>query len=260
MMGSENHKIIGSVAKAAEILNLLYAKDIQLGATEIARELNISPGAAHHLLYTLKQYNLVEQDVTTKKYFLGVRLAMMGDRVKDINYLIDFCRPYLKELMMRTGETANLSVLRNGQVIYVAQEANNKLIRMFTELGAAVDAHCSGAGKVLLAGLKDEEIEEIIDKRGLTPYTRNTIIHKEKLLDSIKSIREAGYAIDDEESEEGVMCVAAPVRDYRGVFIAAVSISGPAQRFRENLIGYREIVTEVCAKISQALCSRVDSN
>jgi len=254
-MGStgENHKIIGSVAKAAEMLNLLYSRGAELSGTEIARELDISVGAAHHLLYTLKLYQLIEQDSATKKYFLGIRLGILGDRVKETQYLIGLCRSHLKELMIKTNETANLSVLKGGLVVYIAQEENSKLIRMFTETGACVDAYCSGSGKVLLSGLNEDEIMNIIDRFALKQYTRNTITDREKLIACIEKTRTSGYAIDNEEREEGVMCIAAPIFDYSGKVAAAISISGPATRFKENKKDYIKEVLDVSAKISKIL-------
>lgn len=248
-----NHKVIGSVKRAMDILDFLYLKDAGQSATEIARELNISVGAAHHLLYTLKQYQFVEQDSLTKKYHLGIRLAVMGDRVKSHNYLIELCSPYLRKLMESTGETANLSVLKDGQIMYIAQVESNKLIRMFTQLGACVDAHCSGAGKVLLSGLKDEDIAGIIESRGLKRYTKNTITNKYELISEINAVRTAGYAVDSEEREEGVMCIAAPVIDYKECTVASVSISGPASRFKEKQKEYIRCVVGVGVEISNVL-------
>ncbi|KAB3529169.1 IclR family transcriptional regulator [Alkaliphilus serpentinus] len=231
---NKDKKTIGSVIKAIEIIELLAASETEIGATEISNHLNYGVSATYHLLATLKMCRMIEQDPKTKKYRLGIKLWKIGKQAMEQNNLVTFMKPFLKKLRDLTDETANLTVLDNNEIIYLAQEESKKLIRMFTKTGARAPLHCSAAGKVLLAYLPEDKRNFIIERLTFEKFTDKTIVTKDGLVKELEAIIEKGYGFDDEERELGVSCIAAPIFDFNNEIVAAISISGPTVRFDEE--------------------------
>ncbi|NLK43315.1 MAG: IclR family transcriptional regulator [Tissierellia bacterium] len=227
-------KIIGSVVKAIEVIEFLANADTGAGATEISKGLNYGVSATYHLLNTLKECSIIEQDKRTKKFKLGLKLWQLGMLAYEHNPISLTLRPYLRKLKEITGETANLTIMDNYQIVYIAQEESDKLVKMFTKTGATAPLHCTGAGKIFLA-YKDEDIRNaILDKIELTKYTDNTFVDKESLIKELEEIRKNGYGFDNEEKEIGVSCIGAPIFDINNEVIACITISGPTSRFTEE--------------------------
>ena len=170
------------------------------------------------------------------------------------NHISITLKPYLRKLRDLTGETANLTIMDNYQIVYIAQEESNRLVKMFTTTGATAPLHCTGAGKILLAH-KPEEIQNLILERiELTKYTDNTIVNKEELLNELKKIRENGYGFDNEERELGVSCIGAPVFDLNNDAIACITISGPTARFtKQNKKKWVDIVVQISKEATNRL-------
>ncbi|WZL72933.1 IclR family transcriptional regulator [Clostridiaceae bacterium 35-E11] len=244
-------KTIGSVIKAMEIMELLASSNEEIGATEISQKLNYGVSATYHLLATLKLCKMIEQNTRTKKYRLGIKLWKIGKMAREQNPLAPLIQPYLKKLRELTDETANLTILDNGEIVYIAQDESTRLVRMFTKIGARIPLHCSAAGKVLLAYQPKEKQDAVIATLKFEKFTDQTVTDPERLTQELKMIRESGYAFDNEERELGVSCVAAPIFDLDGEAIAAISISGPSERFslsnREHFI---EHVLEITKEVS----------
>lgn len=224
-------KIIGSVIKAVEVIEYIANSKSGVGVTEISRGLNYGVSATYHILNTLKECNIIEQDKKTKKFKLGLKLWQIGMLAYEQNPISVTLKPYLRKLKELTGETANLTIMDNYQIVYIAQEESDKLVKMFTKTGATAPLHCTAAGKVLLAYKHEDIRNSILDKIELTKYTRNTIANKEELIKELEQIREKGYGFDNEEREIGVSCIAAPIFDLNGEAIACITISGPTSRF-----------------------------
>lgn len=250
----KSQKTIGSVIKAVEIIELLSSTDEELGATEISNRLNYGVSATYHILNTLKITKMIEQDNKTKKYRLGLKLWKIGKMAREQNHLSSFIKPYLKNLRDLTGETVNLTILDNGEIVYIAQEESNKLIRMFTKIGARVPLHCSAAGKVLLAFQPKDKQDSIIEILNFNRFTDKTVTEPRILKKELQSIRQKGYAFDDEEREYGVSCIAAPIFDFDREVIAAISISGPTSRLDRKI---KESFIEEILKITNDISSQL---
>lgn len=230
----KTRKTIGSVIKAIEVIEYIAYSEKELGVTEISNGLDYGVSATYHMLNTLKECNIIEQNERTKKFKLGLKLWQIGMLAYDQNHISVSLKPYLKKLKNLTGETANLTIMDNYQIIYIAQEESDRLVKMFTKTGAAAPLHCTAAGKILLAYKPKETQKLIIDKIKLTKYTDNTIVTKEELIKEMVEIRENGYGFDREERELGVSCIGAPVFDLNNEAIACITISGPTTRFTEE--------------------------
>jgi DNA-binding IclR family transcriptional regulator len=136
-------------------------------------------------------------------------------------------------LVESTGETVQLAVLDHLSVLYIRIRESRQAVRMSSSPGSRAPAHCTSVGKVLLAHQPPEVVKQVVDN-GLTRYTENTITSPERLIDELASIRTRGYAIDDEEIEVGLRCVAAPIRDHTGQVTAAISVAAPVQRMTKR--------------------------
>jgi IclR family acetate operon transcriptional repressor len=145
-------------------------------------------------------------------------------------------RSVLTTLVDRLGETANLAVLTGDHAEYVAQAPSRHAMRMFTEVGRRVELHCTGVGKALLAQLDDAQVVDIVRRVGLSAYTSYTITSEASLRTSLEQIRANGYAIDEQEQEDGVRCVAVPVTSSGLTTHMAVSVSGPTVRMTQDVV------------------------
>jgi IclR family KDG regulon transcriptional repressor len=225
---------INSIQRAFDILELFAQNGKELGISDIARSLGLHKSMVHRIVSTLQYKGILEQNPDNGRYRLGLKLYRLGLSLQDDNELIIAAETSLENLTEKTGETSNLVQLDGNMCVYVSQKVSSRMVKMFTKPGAKVYPHCNGAGKVLLSGLSESDVLSIINANGLPRYTENTITSVEALMEELSIIRRQGYAIDNEEREEGVMCIAAPVKDRYGTIIAAISISGPASRFEQE--------------------------
>jgi len=154
----------------------------------------------------------------------------LGSRAIDGLDLRGRARPYLDRLQDKFGETVFFCILDEGQVFYVEKVESQRSVRTACTVGSRAPAYCTAVGKAMLAELPDAEVNKIIHRWKLKPVTRNTITTASALKDELKAARTRGYAIDDEEKEEGLRCVGAAVRSHSGKLAAAMSVSGPAAK------------------------------
>ena len=225
-------KNVKSIVKAAAIIDLLSAADTPLALAEIAAELGIVKSTLHGLISTLLDVGYVDQDAATGHYLLGFRLFEIGSTVSRKWNERKLSYPYMQELAEKTGETIHLAVLDDGEVLYINKQESSGSIRIVTDTGIKLPAHCTGVGKVLLSGLTPYEIKKITRKRSMTRYTDTTITSLDKLMDELEKIRTQGYATDEQEFMEGLRCIAAPIYNHKGEITCALSIAGPSSRMR----------------------------
>lgn len=249
-------KTIASVIKAIDVINYIAQSEKEQGVTEISEALNMGVSATYHLLNTLKECNIITQNERTKKFKLSLKLWQIGMLAYGQNHISLTLRPYLKKLKEVTGETANLIVLDNKQIVYIAQEESNKLVKMFTQTGASAPLHCTAGGKTLLAYQDKEKQKIILDSINFEPFTSKTITDKEVLIKEMEKIKKQGYGFDDEEREMDVFCIAAPVFDMNNEAIGCFSISGPKNRFtKENKKDRIKAIVDIANEASEYLRS-----
>lgn len=226
--------VLQSVDRALSILQLLAEESSDgLALTEISRRLGLNQSTCHHLLSTLKVRRFVSQDEESRRYRLGIKAVEVGQAAMQQVDLVRVALPQMEELMVSVQENVNLVVLDNDSVVYVAQVPCDRTVRMFTRIGERAPLHCTGVGKVLLAGLPKEERSDLIDRLELPRFTAATICDGDLLKQELEQVATQGYAMDRDEREEDVTCIAAPLRDYSGEVVAGVSISAPSSRLDE---------------------------
>ncbi len=234
---------VQSVERTLDILEALVELGSEVGLVEISQAVSLPLATVHRLLGTLIARGYVKQNRQNRKYALGFRALQMGSDMRQRFSLRLEARPFLQRLMQRSGESANLAVLDDGEIVYIDQAQSSRILRMFTQIGNRLPAHSTGSGKVLMAFSAPEITEGILRRHGLPARTPRTITDLAKFRHELEHIRQLGYAVDDEEQEEGVRCVAVPVHDETGHVVASLSISGPVTRLNDAQL--RAVIPEL---------------
>ncbi|MEO1664877.1 MAG: IclR family transcriptional regulator [Chloroflexota bacterium] len=221
-------RAVQTIERAFQIIELLGNADYHLGISEISQRSELPLATTHRLLSTLLQLGYVEQNPETNKYTLGVRiLQLRGAVIGQLNLGVE-AMPIMKSLMNRVEETVHLAVLNEGEIVYIERVEGLHTQGMYTRIGKRGPAHCTALGKALLAHLPESVwFDDVVNRRGLKTFSSTTITNVEDLKRELEQTRERGYAIDNGETGEAVRCISAPIHDYTGQVVAAISISGP---------------------------------
>jgi DNA-binding IclR family transcriptional regulator len=243
-----------TVDRTFRLLELLCQSNGGLSLTEISQRSGLPKSTVHRLLAALVGYRLVNQDPVTQHYRPGIKLFELAQQALQGIRLRDEALPELKELCDLTRETVHLAILDDGDVIYIDKEESPQTIRMFSAIGKRGPAHCTGVGKVLLAALPNEELRRVVRRKGLPRFTENTITDSAALSAHLERVRELGYAIDNQEHEPEIRCVACPIFDHRGEVSASISLTVPAFRAsREEMEARAPVVREYAERISRRM-------
>ena len=236
MEHTNQSRTVQAVEITLDILDLLHQRN---GArvTEIANELERSKGTVHSHLATLLDREYIVKE--GEEYKLSLRYLEFGEAVKQRLDIYGIIQTELDDLADESGEVAQFATEEHGQIVYLYKSKGEKAVETASSVGTRTHLHPTALGKAILAYYPRERIDEIVKQHGLPEYTDQTITSRDELLEELTTIRQRGYAFDDEEVIEGLRCVAAPVKIDGEVF-GAVSISGPSsrvkeQRFREDL-------------------------
>ena len=244
---------IKSLDRAMEVFEHLSRTDGQ-SLSAIAEALSQSPATVYRVLVTLSLRGLVEFDRAAQVWNIGAQAFLIGSAYLRRTNLVDRARPVLRRLMEETGETANLGIRKGGEVIFVGQVETHANIRAFFPPGSTSPLHASGIGKALLAEMEESALQGFLDAAPLDPFTERTLTTREGLLRDLARTRLRGFAIDDEERNLGMRCIAAPVFNAYGEAVGGLSISGPTSRVSEaatERLG--DAVTRAADAVSRAM-------
>lgn len=200
------------------------------GVTEIANELGIAKSTAHSHLKTLHEYEFVVNENGT--YHVGLQFLDIGETARNRRKEHQSVQEKVAELARQTDERAQFIVPEHGYGIYLYRSIGNHAVQTDSHIGKHIGLHASSAGKAILAHMSEARVEEIIDKRGLPAVTENTITDPELLSAELQDVRERGYAINKEESTQGLRAVGVPVLNPDGEVLGALSVSGPTHRMK----------------------------
>jgi DNA-binding IclR family transcriptional regulator len=228
---------IQAIARAVAILNAFGPEAPELGVTELAERLSLHKSTVHRFLVNLEAAGLVERNPRSGRYRLGLRIFELGGLVLQQMNLWDEALPFLEGLVRDSGETGHLAVLDGGEAIYIEKVEARRALRIPSAMGRGYPAHATNLGKVLLAHLAPERMRAIVTERGLAAFTPHTITDVERLELELERIRTLGYAVDNEEYDEGLRCIGAPIRDHTGRVVAALGIGGPVTRITPGRVG-----------------------
>ncbi|HWP27837.1 MAG TPA: IclR family transcriptional regulator [Xanthobacteraceae bacterium] len=244
---------LSSVSAALRLLKAFSESEVEIGISDLARRLGVAKSTAHRLATTLTSEGMLEQNADTGKYRLGIGLFRLGALVRQRMDVSIEARPLLRELREKANETVHLAVLDGTEIMYIYNLESTQAIRMRSDIGVRKPAYCTAEGQVMLAFQPLEVVERVI-RAGLPPRTPQTITDPATLRHTLDVIRQRGCAVEDEESEVGMRCVAAPVRNDSGDVIAAIGLGGPVSRLsKKALAGFVPHVIGTAAAISAKL-------
>lgn len=251
---SERSNLVKSVIKALDLMEVLAGKG-ELSIGELNDHLGWDKSTIHRLLSTLREKGYVQQNSQNQKYRAGIKMFEIGNQVVERLGFRRQCQPYLESLAAMTKETVNLAVRDGKDIIYIDKIESSATIKVDLAVGKRLPMYCTGLGKAILAHMPEQEALNILQSETMIAHTPKTLVTPEAIQEQLALIRQKGYSLDDEEYVEGLVCVAAPIRNHRGEVMAALSIAVPQYRFveGERTLHYTKKVAETAGKISSEL-------
>lgn len=242
-------KVLLNVSK---VLDCFIEENKPLQLADLKEKLDLYPSTIHRILDTLRYLGYIEYVPNSEKYQLGIKCIELGMSKLSQIELITVASPFLDKLSREFNENVYLAILHDGFVVYQAKKEVKRRIQITTHVGTRAHIHCTALGKVLITDLDEKERKKIFNKSGLPKLTKNTITDIELLEKEIEKVKKQDFATDNEENEYDINCIAAPIRDYSGKVIAAISISGPSYRFhidrhnelKKEIIKYGYIISK----------------
>lgn len=203
----------------------------------LCQRLDLNKSTVHRLLSSLIYVGYVRQDPSDGRYALSFRFLTLSNQILQNIDILEIARPFIRELSRETGETVHFVQLDGLEAVYIyKQESSQNSIRMASKVGSRIPLYCSGIGKAMLADMEDEAIKKIWDSSSISKLTPHTITDYTAFFERIQEVRQRGYALDDEENEIGVRCIAAAVQGFDDGARYAFSISAPVTRMDDARI------------------------
>jgi DNA-binding IclR family transcriptional regulator len=255
----EKSNNVKSVRKALLIMEELD-KSGELSIGDLSERMCMDKATVHRLINTIKDAGYVNQNPDNKRYSNSLKLLAMGNRVMEKSGVKHIARPYVEELAGKTGETINLGILVGNKIIYVDKLESSSTIKVGLGIGVSVPSYCSGLGKAILAYTPEPERMEIINSITFEKFTDHSIVDSMLFMKELEKIRQNGYSVDDEEYVDGLICFGAPIFDFHGKPIAAISVSCPKYRYDEekHLYFYTGLAAEAAKRISNRMGYKTD--
>ncbi|MDJ0947436.1 MAG: IclR family transcriptional regulator C-terminal domain-containing protein [Alphaproteobacteria bacterium] len=248
---------VQSLDRALSILERLSEAD-GMTLTDLAQTVGLAPSTTHRLLMTLQQRHFADFDEEHGVWMVGVGAFNVGSAFLRNRKVVALGRPVMRRLMEEVGETVNLAVADDGEVVYVTQFESHAPMRAFFRQGRRTPMHASAIGKAMLAEMPEDAVRAILHRQGLPRFTEHTLTTPAALRDELARIRGRGWAVDEQEHTMGMRCVAATIHDEHGDVIAGVSVSGPSVRVTETRLGELGArVVRAAAEITRQIGGRV---
>ncbi len=223
-----------TIKKAFEIIKLIEKNQGEFTLTDIVHKLGINKTTAFRNLKTLEELGILEK--INNMYFLGMALFEMGNKVYIKQIVVEKAHPILRELSEEVNETVNLAMIHNDMVLYLDKIESRRSLQIQSSIGDTLPIYCTSLGKSILSILPDNEMIKIVENINFEKITQNTIGGPEKLIQQINKIKQNGHSIDNEEYEEGLVCISVPLflKDHN--FYGSISLSGPSMRFDKKTL------------------------
>ena len=241
-----------SLQKVFRIVDLLRDRR-EMRLQEIADSLGLQKSTAYRLAAELCAEGYLHKNTETKTYTLGVKFLDISSVIMDTMDIRTLAKPGIRNLNKVTRETVHLAMLVDRQVIYVDKEESAQTVRLYSQIGKVAPLYCTGVGKAILAFQPPEMTEDLLSRVRFSRYTANTIVDRKALAQELAAIRRRGFALDKEEHEPSVGCIAAPLWDHSQSVIASISITTVLHRHAhiEQLLRHKDLLIETCADISR---------
>jgi len=253
-MPKDENSIIQSVDRALTLLNEIASTPGQpRNLTELSGIMGIDRSSVFRLLTTLARHGLIRQNANDKSYSLGYGIYGLASSLRVQEKITDLVNPYLKQIVKETGENAHLAVSAGNRCVFIDREQGTRTLTANTNIGDTEELYCTAVGKSLICNLDRKELEERLAGEPLTAYTANTITDMDALFEELKTVRETGAAVDNEEYEPNVFCMAAPIYNFESKIEAAVGLSGPKVRLKPREKEIRKLLKSISGEISATL-------
>lgn len=254
MDNEKDADFIQSIEKGLTILKLFGNKRSTLTVSEAAELTNYSRPAVRRIFITLERLGYLK--CHDRSYSLTAKVLELGYAYIASNNIWELTHPHMRELVEKTNESTSICVLdkESNEIVYVSRISTKRIMTISLEVGSRLPAHATSMGQLLLAYLSDEELKEFLNTHELKKFTSKTITDREKFIEKLKMIRKNGWSSSDEEFEEGLFSIAAPIKNNDGSVSAAINISFPA-RVDKQLIKdlYVPLLLETADNISKVI-------
>jgi len=228
--GFKDRYLINSILRACNILKCFSKEKSHFKISELAQQLQLDRSTTYRILLSLERCGLLEKNEETGEYSLGMAAFEIGNAYLRRLDFIQISKPVMADLALKVQETVHLAVLSGTEIVYVDKVDSPRSLGVMSKIGQRAPVYCTALGKALLAFQPEDTLTRIIAGINLKPFTKNTIISKQKLAEELKETKRRGYALDQREYEEDVECIGAPIWDHQRNAIAALSISGPQRK------------------------------
>ncbi|MCL4542551.1 MAG: IclR family transcriptional regulator [Deltaproteobacteria bacterium] len=246
--------IIKTVLNSLELLEAFKGEKPELGVSELSKILNLHKNKIFRLLATLEYVGYVEQDPFTENYRLGLKSLELGQSFIHHLRLLSIAKPVLSELVGKIKESAYVGVIRGKSVIYLDIVEAEQVLKVASRVGNMLPIYATAIGKSQIAFEPKDSVERLLPDK-LNSFTKNTITDRENLFKELEKIKKQGYAIDNEELDEGIICVGAPLRDYTTHIIGAISVSAPIIRTSPEKL--KNLIIPLTIKASSAISGKL---
>ena len=244
-------KADGTIGKALDVLDLVASIGRPAKFTRLLDASTLPKATLHRLLKTLTRQHMLAYDTESQTYSLGVRLVRLAHSAWQMSSPAPIAKPFIKALSELTHETVHLAQLDNGHVLYIDKYNARRPLNMFSEAGKIGPVHCTGVGKAMMAFLDSDQLKDYVDQQNFHGYTKNTLTDKQAFLDELAHIREDGIAFDNEEHEDNIICIAAPILSKQGRVIGGLSITTSLQRYSlDELRQFKPKLIDTAKKIA----------
>lgn len=245
---------IKSLSRGITLLEHIGGAKQGIQLSDLALQMGLPVSTTHRLLNTLLSHQFVAHDADTGTWSIGVDAFRTGNAFLQQRDITAQSRPFLKQLVNASGETANLSIFEAGNAVIISQVQCKALMRMLSPIGGLMPLHASAIGKSFLSAMPEEQVMKLLGEQGLKPLTEHTYVTVEALLKDLELTRQRGYAIDDQEQDNDLRCVAANIYDENQEVVAAISVSGPDKRINdERLLEIAYLTRQTAADITAAI-------
>ena len=246
---------IRAVDRALDILLCFTRQTPRLSMTQIAERAGMNKSTVHRFLGTLEKKRFLQRDPSTGLYQLGIRVLEIAYITLEHNDLRQLASPCLHRLNEQYRETITLSVLDGADIVFLDVIESPQRVKLAASTGQRLPAFATAAGKVLLAHLPDERVRSVL-KQGMQVFTPATLQSIDVFMSEIRQIRQAGFAISEQEYEDGINAVAAPILDANGVMVAAITVAGPAYRLsRDRMLEIGPAIEAAAHEITQTIAA-----
>lgn len=246
---------IQAVDNSLDVLEQFFGEKGELGITEISRNLGLHKNNVFRLLATLEHRGYIEQNKNNEHYKLGIKALELGKAFLSHTGLIRVAQDRIVELSNLVNETTYLAILRDNQVFYIEDHESSQPLRVSSRIGTRMSPLCTAIGKIILANYDEDDRDRVIAANQFVKHTENSLSSVADYLEELEQARERGFAVDNEERDLGIRCVAGPIFNYNDQIVAGISLSGPVSRMSDERLEkvYIPAVLDACRDVSRAI-------